>query len=435
MHASSLYLIKVSVYVLAFYIPFVLILRRTTFFNINRAYLIAGLLLSFALPFYTGFSVISSYTPSEHSFMEPILTQTELVISQATDSTGSISVSVLISILYAIGIGVRFVALAFSIANILKTKSHAEISTYQNTKVFRTHTSVPFSFFNCVFLPKALDKPGILEHEAAHARQYHWLDLLIVELVSIILWFNPIMFAYTRSLKEQHEYLADQTAIKSGIGVGEYLESIKQQIELSVLSPLTSEFYFQSIKNRVYMLTRKRTSLSGLAAYTLVLPIIIILMMAFSAKKPFQIKQQGGMDSFQENISLSLPLDKNNISLMGDGYGDRLHPVLGVRRLHTGIDFFAEEGIPVVSTEGGVVIEAHMAGAWGNIIVVQHDDTYSTSYSHLKSMNVKKGNKVQKGQQIGTVGNTGMSTKNHLHFELHKNGAAIDPIKHLPTLR
>lgn len=193
--------------------------------------------------------------------------------------------------------------------------------------------------------------------------------------------------------------------------------------------------YFQSIKNRINMLTKKRSTKYGLAAYTILLPIIITLIMAFSPQKPFQIIEQAGKESMQEQISLCLPIDsKNNFSL-GDGYGERLHPVLGAMRLHTGIDLFAEEGVPVVSTQDGVVTKAQLADAWGNIIVVQHNDTYTTSYSHLKSMNVKEGDKVQKGQQIGLVGHTGLSTKNHLHFELHKNGAAMDPIKSLPQVR
>jgi murein DD-endopeptidase MepM/ murein hydrolase activator NlpD len=104
-------------------------------------------------------------------------------------------------------------------------------------------------------------------------------------------------------------------------------------------------------------------------------------------------------------------------------------------RLHTGIDLVAKEGVPVVSTQDGVVIKAQMADAWGNIIVIQHDGTYSTSYSHLKSMLVKQGDKVQKGQEIGLVGHTGLSTKDHLHFELLQNGKAIDPIKYLPEIK
>src|SRR5690606_35652902 len=123
-----------------------------------------------------------------------------------------------------------------------------------------------------------------------------------------------------------------------------------------------------------------------------------------------------------------------NFSL-ASGYGERMHPVLGVKRLHTGIDLVAPEGVPVIASEAGVVTKAQLAHAWGNIIVVQHDDMYSTSYSHLKSMSVKVGDKVQKGEVIGLVGHTGLSSKDHLHFELHENGVAIDPVSHLPQFK
>lgn len=429
----GLYLMKSCVYVLAFYIPFILILRRTTFFTVNRTYLLSGLILSFIFPLLTGFSAISSYAPPDLPFMEPVFTQTEGVTSLATEPAVWLHIDALLVIFYLLGIAIRLIRLTFSIAGILKLKYQGEIVAYRNLRVVKTYASVPFSFLNYVFLPKALDDdPGILEHEAAHVRQFHWMDLLVVELVSIILWFNPVMIFYKRSLKQQHEYLADRSTVKSGINVGEYLTSISRQIERTIPSLLISGFNFRSIKNRITMLTRKRTSGYGLVTYTIVLPIIIGLLMAFSPRKDLQIKEAL---SIEEQIALCLPIDKKHNFLLQSGYGERLHPVLGVMRLHTGIDLVAEEGVPVVSTEDGIVIRAQLAHAWGNIIVVKHDDTYSTSYSHLKSMDVKEGDKVRKGQVIGLVGHTGLSSKDHLHFELLKDGEAIDPISYLPQIR
>lgn len=133
----------------------------------------------------------------------------------------------------------------------------------------------------------------------------------------------------------------------------------------------------------------------------------------------------------QEEIKLSLPISKNSFS-MASGYGERMHPVLKKMRMHTGIDMIADEGVSVVAAQEGVVVKAEMAHAWGNIIVIKHGETFSTSYSHLKSMDVKKGDNVSKGQLIGLVGHTGLSDKNHLHFELLKDGKAIDPVEYLP---
>lgn len=182
------------------------------------------------------------------------------------------------------------------------------------------------------------------------------------------------------------------------------------------------------------MITRKRTSPYGIAMYATVLPIIICLIMAFTPNQFLNINQ--AKTAFvKEPISLGLPIDKKYNFLLESGFGERLHPVLNEIRLHTGIDLITEEGVPVVSAEEGVVIKSQLSGAWGNLIVVQHDDTYSTSYSHLKSMNVKEGDQIKRGQMIGQVGNTGLSTKFHLHFELRKNGVAIDPINYLPQLK
>ena len=435
MLSIGVYLIKACVYAMAFYIPFALILRRSTFFTINRVYLVSGLLLSFVLPLYTGPATIPSYAPSDLPFMEPLIVQTESVISQAAEPAGSLNMADLSIIFYFAGVGVRLVLLTISIRGILKLRNKGEIVAHQNLKVVKTNTTVPFSFLNYVFLPQANVSPSVLEHESAHVRQYHWLDLLIAEFASIILWFNPAMIAYKHSLKQQHEYLADRSAIKSGISLADYLTGIKQQIEPAIASPLTSAFSFHSIKNRINMMTRKRTPVYGLATYTIVLPVIFCLLMAFSPRKHFQISIPEEIDSIYGQVTLGLPIDKEYDFSLASGYGERMHPVLGVMRLHTGIDLVAEEGVPVVSTEAGVVIKAHLAHAWGNIIVVQHDDRYSTSYSHLKSMNVKVGDKVRKGEMIGLVGHTGLSSKDHLHFELHENGVAIDPINHLPQIK
>jgi murein DD-endopeptidase MepM/ murein hydrolase activator NlpD len=429
------YLIKSCVYLLAFYIPFILVLKRTTFFTINRFYLMSGLLLSFILPLYTGLIKIPTYVPPELPLVEPLFTHTESVITRASETTGSLTMVAFLVIIYTVGIAVRLIQLNVSIARIFKLKREGDVSLYRSIKIVKTNTAVPFSFFNFVFLPTALNDPGILEHETAHVQQYHWIDLLFVELVSVILWFNPMMIFYKRSLKQQHEYLADRSAINNKVDLAEYLTSIRKQIELAVPSILISEFYFQSIKNRINMLTKERTSLFGLTTYTIVLPLILFLLMAFSSRKDFQIETQGEIGFIQDPLSLGLPIGKEDEFVLESGYGERMHPVLGVKRLHTGIDLIANEGVPVIAAEDGVVVKAHMADAWGNIIVVRHEGTYSTSYSHLKSMNVRVGTSVMKGQVIGLVGNTGLSTKYHLHFELLDNNKAIDPIAFLPKIK
>jgi hypothetical protein len=434
MLSTSLYLLKVSAYVIAFYIPFTLILRRTTFFTVNRVYLVAGLSLSFVLPLIETFNTISVHTLPKMEFMEPIGIATESIRSLSPDTGTLFTLVDMMSLVYVVGISVQLVRTTLAVHRILRLKRKGETSVSGNLTVVKANTPVPFSFLNNVFLPKTVDDPGILAHEAAHVTQCHWIDLFLIEIGAIVLWFNPVMIFYKRSLKQQHEYLADNAAIHSGIDLGEYLLSIRQQIELAIPSVLISEFYFQSIKKRIDMLTSKRTSSFALAMYAMVLPMIAFLLVAFSTRKHFQPIESVGLVK-QDKLSLSLPIERKHSFLLESGYGERMHPVLGVKRLHTGIDLTTAEGIPVVASEEGVVTTAKLADAWGNIIIVQHDDTYSTSYSHLKSMNVKPGDKVTKGQVIGLVGHTGMSSKDHLHFELLKNGTAVDPMSFLPEIK
>src|SRR5690606_31810348 len=139
--------------------------------------------------------------------------------------------------------------------------------------------------------------------------------------------------------------------IRSGISIAEYLTCIGQQLGRAGASPLTSAFSFQSTKNRINMMTRKRTTIYGLAAYTLVLPVIFCLLMAFSPRKHIQIAISEQIDPVYGQVTLGLPIDKGYNFSLASGYGERMHPVLGVMRLHTGIDLVAEEGVPVVSTE------------------------------------------------------------------------------------
>ena len=110
-------------------------------------------------------------------------------------------------------------------------------------------------------------------------------------------------------------------------------------------------------------------------------------------------------------------------------YGMRNHPILHIRRLHTGLDLSAPKGTPVKAWKDGDVVKAKSSGGYGKLIVVRHTDGSETYYAHLRGFNVKKGDKVDAGDQIGEVGSTGMSTGPHLHFEVRVGGQAINPLE------
>ncbi|MFA5297196.1 MAG: M23 family metallopeptidase [Lutibacter sp.] len=123
------------------------------------------------------------------------------------------------------------------------------------------------------------------------------------------------------------------------------------------------------------------------------------------------------------------PVRSENLTRMASGYGWRSDPFTKARKKHEGMDFSASVGTPVYASGDGIVERADQNSAgYGKHIRIDHGFGYITLYGHLSNYNVRKGQKVKRGDLIGFVGNTGRSQGPHLHYEVHKNGTAINPI-------
>jgi murein DD-endopeptidase MepM/ murein hydrolase activator NlpD len=115
---------------------------------------------------------------------------------------------------------------------------------------------------------------------------------------------------------------------------------------------------------------------------------------------------------------------------LSSAFGMRKHPILGVDKMHLGIDFPAPAGTPVLATATGRAQRVYALGdssSYGNHIVLQHDEVYETLYAHLSRIAVEAGQIVEEGDTIGYVGSTGRSTNDHLHYEVLENGVRVDP--------
>jgi len=116
---------------------------------------------------------------------------------------------------------------------------------------------------------------------------------------------------------------------------------------------------------------------------------------------------------------------------LGSVFGWRIDPISGMSALHTGLDFPAEPGTPVVSAAGGVVVVQEFHPQYGNVIEVDHGNNLITRYAHTSKTYVKRGDLIKRGQRIADVGNSGRSTGPHLHFEVLVQGIPQDPQKFL----
>lgn len=108
-------------------------------------------------------------------------------------------------------------------------------------------------------------------------------------------------------------------------------------------------------------------------------------------------------------------------------FGLRVHPITGVTKSHTGVDIGAQSGATIVAADGGTVVLAGVNSGYGNCIMIDHGNGYKTLYGHMSSIAVSNGQTVSKGETVGYVGSTGLSTGPHCHYEVWKDGSRIDP--------
>ena len=125
------------------------------------------------------------------------------------------------------------------------------------------------------------------------------------------------------------------------------------------------------------------------------------------------------------------PIENRDLTLVASGFGHRIHPIYKIPKMHSGIDFSAPVGTPVYATGGGVVQTViRSERGLGNQIVIDHGFGYTTIYASLDEIQVRRGERVERGDQIGTVGDSGLSVAPHLHYEVHLNGEPMNPINY-----
>lgn len=134
-------------------------------------------------------------------------------------------------------------------------------------------------------------------------------------------------------------------------------------------------------------------------------------------------------DKLLSAIPAIQPVRNENLKRMASGFGYRTDPFTKARKMHEGMDFTAKTGTPIFATGDGVVAKAdNTVSGYGNHVVIKHGFGYETLYGHLSKYKCRAGQRVKRGDIIGLVGSTGRSEAPHLHYEVHKNGTAVNPL-------
>ncbi|RNC86723.1 MAG: hypothetical protein ED556_04700 [Winogradskyella sp.] len=282
------YLIKSSAVLLIFYISYRAFLQRETFFQSNRLYLLLGLFLSVVVPFIV-IPIYVEYTPNSSEYV-PILNSAVTV--NTPTSVSSFDWTQLISIIYGLGVIVFSTKFLLELSSLKLLFSKYRYYKNDSLNFIETEDDIPpFSFFNwIVFNPSKYSEEElnhIINHEKAHAKDLHSIDIIIAHIACVIFWFNPISWLYKRDLEQNLEFIADKKA--------QHFSDCHKSYQLVLLKSsvpkhkflITNNFYNSQIKKRIIMLHKSKSRKLNAWKYILVIPVLGLFLMSFNTKKIF----------------------------------------------------------------------------------------------------------------------------------------------------
>ena len=299
------YLLKSSAILVLLYGCYWLFLRKETLFISNRVFFLIGIVLSLSLPWITFTeTVLLPYTPTIN-----MVSVTETTLA-ANEEALTFSWMQLIIVVYTLGCLFFGLRLLLQFTTLSKLKKISQITLEPPYRHIKTPKPIaPFSFFNSIFYyPKNFsDKElaAIIRHEKVHAAQKHSLDIILVELLFIILWFNPFIWLYKNHLKQNLEFLADEACQTSDRKFYQML-LLKEAVGVTNI-PLSTSFYNSIIKKRIVMLNQKRSKKINFTKSLIVLPVLALFLMAFNTKTIYQVSET----TTQQSNDIELVIEKN----------------------------------------------------------------------------------------------------------------------------
>lgn len=342
-----IYFFKASIGIVLFYFFYYLVLRKETFYTSNRLYLLAGLILAVMLP-----AMPISYT-SPIALVEQVEFFSESENSLNTSEMPKIEESqtmalwqdpyMVFAAIYIAGAAFFLIWLIVQTVIVTLQIRHGKMKLLDGVAVIDIKRKVmPFSFFNSVIInSKEYSKEElshIIAHEKVHIQERHWVDLLIIELLTVVFWMNPIVWLYEKSIKQNHEYLADQGVLLAGYHRGQYQASLINQLMGVKILGFTNNLNFSLNKGRMEMMKKEKSPGFKKVKLLFALPLIALLMFAFAKKEYTLPEQKTNIASDQASAQKEIILDKP-VYITGDVITSDGTPIEGAAFTHNGAAF------------------------------------------------------------------------------------------------
>ncbi len=329
-------IIESSITMAMFFLIYKMFLSKETFFRLNRLYLLSSLLFSVTIPFISlNFNLfpdwgIGSAANSENglSGIRNGYHELNAVIIYAYSSRFSWDMlRHYLTIIYFIGVITSSVLFFTGFVRMLfiifrsKTVHYGKYSIIENKDIFAS-----FSLFKWIIINpekhSSKDMEQIIVHERMHAFQLHSIDLIIIEVLVVLFWFNPFIYWYRKSIREVHEYLADEAVVENGFDALDYQKLLLSQAVDQRFIGLTSSFSYSLSKNRLKMLTMMKSKNISKLKIAIVIPIIIGAIIFFACNDESELKN-GTIDEVAVMALSENKLESvNNESVEGEIYFD-----------------------------------------------------------------------------------------------------------------
>ena len=427
------------------YSGFLVLLSRETLHRLNRLLLLFSLAASIVLPLV--------HVTVEHPLSQLLMShETETTVEMATtenlpiaeyntteehpiaipteaDGEG-VSWTDLLHHLYIIGLLLTLTALLVRTLALLRMLHGGlrHTDAQGNTVILKRGDLPSFSIFRYIVMSVGdyeRHRHAILAHEQEHIRLHHTLDLLLLEAVRVVQWFNPFVYLLGRDLQAVHEYEADEAVIRQGIDAHQYQQLLVMKAVGNRLQPFANNLRRGSLKQRINMMERKKSPRWHALSAVFIIPAAALAVYAFASPasngdEPEMLQ----LSALPESVSIDLrhAVLPTGSTAVTNGFGDYYG------RPHTGIDLRLNTGDTIrAALDGRVATVENLPNTYGKYVILRHADGLETVYAHLSAQLVAESQEVRAGDPIGLGGSSGRSTGPHLHFETRLNGKAIDP--------
>ena len=316
------YIIKVLIFQTLFLAIYDLFLKRETFFQWNRVYLILTSILAYIIPLLK-VNRVSEIIPEDYIILLP-----EVVLSPTATIEQKLQepevVFNFVQFIFVVGIILAASLFLFKLLRIIQLIYNNEKERKKHYFLVFLKNSSAFSFFNYIFLGKAISdksKQQVIEHELIHVQQKHSIDLLVFELQKIVCWFNPFSYIYQHRISELHEFIADSKAIIEKDKTSYFNKLLSETFGVQNISFINPFFKHSLIKKRIVMLHKNKSKQVLKLKYLLLIPVLLSMLVYTSCEKSETIIEGKPSEGLLKQKSEDLKLIEARLNKLFDELG------------------------------------------------------------------------------------------------------------------